>query len=128
MNDHECILIWDAHTRMGHNIGRYAYGTSHTRIWANIRIWDRTQAHMAIRGVVKYVGIHLLLQYLFIILPCIFISRYAIYVYHDYHEILYHDFYDYHGITIIQQSPSLPKATLSGGVETYLAIWPLKFL
>ena len=48
MNDHACILIWDAHTRMGHNIGPYAYGISHTRmarpirVWANIRIWGRT--------------------------------------------------------------------------------------
>ena len=41
MNDHAYILIWDAHirvrdipyTRMGHNIGPYAY---------NIRIWGRT--------------------------------------------------------------------------------------
>ena len=31
-NDHACILIWDAHTRMGHNIGPYAYGISHTRM------------------------------------------------------------------------------------------------
>ena len=23
-NDHACILIWDAHTRMGHNIVPYA--------------------------------------------------------------------------------------------------------
>ena len=49
MNDHACILIWDAHTRMGHNIGPYAYGISHTRmghpirVWANIRIWGRTE-------------------------------------------------------------------------------------
>ena len=48
MNDHACILIWDAHTRMGHNIVPYAYGISHTRmgrpirVWANIRIWGRT--------------------------------------------------------------------------------------
>ena len=48
MNDYACILIWDAHTRMGHNIGPYAYGISHTRmgrpirVWANIRIWGRT--------------------------------------------------------------------------------------
>ena len=48
MNDHACILIWDAHTRMGHNIGPYEYGISHTRmgrpirVWANIRIWGRT--------------------------------------------------------------------------------------
>ena len=48
MNDHACILIWDAHTRMGHNIGPYAYGISHTRmgrpirVWADIRIWGRT--------------------------------------------------------------------------------------
>ena len=33
---------------MGHNIGPYAYGISHTRmgrpirVWANIRIWGRT--------------------------------------------------------------------------------------
>ena len=26
MNDHACILIWDAHTRMGHNVVPYAYG------------------------------------------------------------------------------------------------------
>ena len=26
------ILIWDAHTRTGHNIEPYAYGTSHTRM------------------------------------------------------------------------------------------------
>ena len=32
MNDYACILIWDAHTRMGHNIVPYAYGTSHTRM------------------------------------------------------------------------------------------------
>ena len=32
MNDHACILIWDAHTRMGHNIGPYVYGISHTRM------------------------------------------------------------------------------------------------
>ena len=49
MNDHACILIWDAHTRMGHNIVPYAYGISHTRmgrpirVWDNIRIWGRTQ-------------------------------------------------------------------------------------
>ena len=48
MNDHACMLIWDAHTRMGHNIVPYAYGISHTRmgrpirVWANIRIWGRT--------------------------------------------------------------------------------------
>ena len=48
MNDHACILIWDAHTRMGHNIVRYAYGISPThmgrpiRVWANIHIWGRT--------------------------------------------------------------------------------------
>ena len=48
MNDYACILIWDAHTRMGHNIGPYAYGISHTRIgrpirvWAIILIWGRT--------------------------------------------------------------------------------------
>ena len=48
MNDHACILIWDAHTRMGHNIVPYAYGISHMRmghpihVWANIRIWGRT--------------------------------------------------------------------------------------
>ena len=34
--------------RTGHNIGPYAYGISHMhmgrpiRVWANIRIWDRT--------------------------------------------------------------------------------------
>ena len=39
MNDHACILIWDAHTRMGHNIGPYAYGTSHTRMGRPIRVW-----------------------------------------------------------------------------------------
>ena len=32
MNDYACILIWDAHTRMGHNIVPYAYGISHTRM------------------------------------------------------------------------------------------------
>ena len=32
MNDHACILIWDAHTRMRHNIVPYAYGISHTRM------------------------------------------------------------------------------------------------
>ena len=32
MNDYTCILIGDAHTRMGHNIVPYAYGTSHTRM------------------------------------------------------------------------------------------------
>ena len=48
MNDYACILIWDAHTRMGHNIVPYAYGISHTRmgrpirVWDNIRIWGRT--------------------------------------------------------------------------------------
>ena len=48
MNDDACILIWDAHTRMGHNIVPYAYGISHTRmgrpirVWDNIRIWGRT--------------------------------------------------------------------------------------
>ena len=48
MNDYACILIWDAHMRMGHNIVPYAYGISHTcmgcpiRVWANIRIWGRT--------------------------------------------------------------------------------------
>ena len=42
------ILIWDAHTRTGHNIDPYAYGISHTRmgrpirVWADIRIWGRT--------------------------------------------------------------------------------------
>ena len=42
------VLIWDAHTRMGHNIVLYAYGISHTRmghpihVWANIRISGRT--------------------------------------------------------------------------------------
>ena len=42
------ILIWDAHTRTGHNIDPYAYGISHTRmgrpirVWAHIRIWGRT--------------------------------------------------------------------------------------
>ena len=35
---HACILIWDAHTRIGHNIVPYAYGMS-VRVWANIRIW-----------------------------------------------------------------------------------------
>ena len=50
MNDYACILIWDAHTRMGHNIVPYAYGISHTRmgrpirVWHNIRIWGRTHA------------------------------------------------------------------------------------
>ena len=48
MNDYACILIWDAHMRMGHNIGPYAFGISHTRmvhpirVKANIRIWGRT--------------------------------------------------------------------------------------
>ena len=48
MNDYARILIWDAHTRMGHNIVPYAYGISHTRmgrpirVWDNIRIWGRT--------------------------------------------------------------------------------------
>ena len=46
-NDYACILIWDAHMRMGHNIGPYAHGISHTRmgrpirVWDNIRIWGR---------------------------------------------------------------------------------------
>ena len=39
MNDYACILIWDAHTRMGHNIGPYAYGISHTRMGRPIRVW-----------------------------------------------------------------------------------------
>ena len=42
MKDYPCILIWDANTRMGHNIGPYAYGISHTRM-ANIRIWGGTE-------------------------------------------------------------------------------------
>ena len=50
MNDHACILIWDAHTRMGHNIVLYVYWISHMHmgrpihVWANIRIWGRTAA------------------------------------------------------------------------------------
>ena len=32
MDDHACILIWDAHARMGHNIVPYAYGISHMRM------------------------------------------------------------------------------------------------
>ena len=50
MNDHARILIWDAHTRMGH-WSIYAYGVSHTRmerlirVWANIRIWGRTATY-----------------------------------------------------------------------------------
>ena len=44
MNDYACILIWDAHTRMGHNIGPYAYTGYPIRVWANIRIWGRTSA------------------------------------------------------------------------------------
>ena len=49
MNDYACILIWDAHTRMGHNIVPYAYGTSHTRMHTShtrmgqyTLIWGRT--------------------------------------------------------------------------------------
>ena len=54
MNDHACILIWDAHTRMGHNIVPYAYGISHTRmgrpirVWDNIRIWGRTELKVSL--------------------------------------------------------------------------------
>ena len=36
MHDHECILIWDAHTRIGYTMVPYI------RVWANIRIWGRT--------------------------------------------------------------------------------------
>ena len=45
--------LWDAHTRMGHNIGPYAYGISHTRmgrpirVWDNIRIWGRTSTTLS---------------------------------------------------------------------------------
>ena len=45
MNDYACILIWDAHTRMGHNIGPYAYGISHTHMGRPIRVWDIILAH-----------------------------------------------------------------------------------
>ena len=48
MNDHACILIWDAHTRMGHNIGPYAYGISHayTRMGRPIRRGMGQYTHM----------------------------------------------------------------------------------
>ena len=45
MNDYACILIWDAYTRMGHNIGPYAYGISHTRMGRPIRVWDVPYAY-----------------------------------------------------------------------------------
>ena len=54
MNDYACILIWDAHTRMGHNIGPYTYGIFHTRMGrpirlsANIRIWGRTSIRKSV--------------------------------------------------------------------------------
>ena len=49
-NDHACILIWDAHMHMGHNIlahTRMGYpicvrDVPYVRIWANIHIWGRT--------------------------------------------------------------------------------------
>ena len=39
------ILIWDAHTRTGHNIEPYAYGISHTRMGQPIRVWDVPYAY-----------------------------------------------------------------------------------
>ena len=30
MHTHACILIWDAHTHMGHDIVSYVYGMFHT--------------------------------------------------------------------------------------------------
>ena len=57
MNDYACILMWDAHTCMGHNIGPYMYGISHMRmrhpirVWADIRIWGRTSIPFSIRNI-----------------------------------------------------------------------------
>ena len=45
-NDHACILIWDAHTRMGHNIGPYAYGISHTRMHGTYHTRMGQHTHM----------------------------------------------------------------------------------
>ena len=39
MNDYACILIWDTHTRMGHNIGPY------TCTGYPIRVWDVPYAY-----------------------------------------------------------------------------------
>ena len=47
-HNHACILIWDAHTRMGHNyniIVSYAYGISHMRMGRPIRVWANIRMH-----------------------------------------------------------------------------------
>ena len=46
-NDHACILIWDVHMCMGHNIGPYAYGISHTRMGRPIRVYGPIYAYGA---------------------------------------------------------------------------------
>ena len=46
MNDYACILIWDAHTRMGHSNVPYAYGISHTRMgYPYAPVWDVPYAY-----------------------------------------------------------------------------------
>ena len=46
MNDYTCILIWDAHTRMGHNIVPYAYGTIYAYGAEHIYTYTHMHTHV----------------------------------------------------------------------------------
>ena len=56
MNDHACILIWDAHMHMRHNIVPYAYRISHTCMGRPILVWANIAMHVGQNIVTRLAG------------------------------------------------------------------------